>query len=179
MTNTPEVAYCTPNNTKSYVDDIDINISPYPIPLSEAGGYVAIHYSFEVINEIPVGSTVQVRLVEQGAIPTPLPCFPLPFIPIPVGSCTYQIQDLFDIIKNIPIEGTNICKDYFPGNGCQLPMLPGHYGMQPENEPLLLPTFNLPEFILHYLIGTWEVKVEVYDENLKELLCVKTMLKLI
>ena len=86
---------------------------------------------------------------------------------------------MLNLVENIPIHGQKICEAFFPGNGCQLPMLPGHYGMHPDDEPLLLPIFKLPEFILHYLIGTWELKVEVYDENLKELMCVKTILEYI
>ena len=82
-----------------------------------------------------------------------------------------------DLIQKIPSIGPRICDDYFPGNGCTLPMLPGHYGMHPDEDPFNLPVIKLPEFILHYLIGTWELKVEVYDENLKEIMCVKTTLE--
>ena len=74
--NLPDIIYCTPNNTDIYIDAIDLTLSPFPIPL-EAGETVAIQFSFDVIKEIPIGSTVQIRLVEQGAIPTPLPCFPV------------------------------------------------------------------------------------------------------
>ena len=74
--NLPDIIYCTPNNTDIYIDAIDLTLSPFPIPL-EGGETVAIQFSFDVIREIPIGSTVQIRLVEQGAIPTPLPCFPV------------------------------------------------------------------------------------------------------
>ena len=72
----PDIIYCTPNNTEIYIDDINLTLSPFPIPL--AGGEAeAIQFSFEVLKDIPIGSTVQIRLVQQGAIPTPLPCFPV------------------------------------------------------------------------------------------------------
>ena len=58
-------------------------------------------------------------------------------------------------------------------------MLPGHYGLHLDDDPINLPVINLPEIILRYLIGTWEMKVEVYDEKLKEIMCIKTMLKFI
>ena len=103
----------------------------------------------------------------------------LPIIPIPVGSCTYNIQDILDLIEKIPVVGSIICENYLPGNGCELPMLPGHYGLHPEDDPIHLPVINLPEVILRYLIGTWEMKVEVYDQKLKEVLCTKANLKFI
>lgn len=58
-------------------------------------------------------------------------------------------------------------------------MLPGHYGMHLDDDPINLPIINLPDIFLRYLIGTWEMKVEVYDEKLKEVVCIKTMLKFI
>ena len=74
--NVPDISYCTPNGTEIYIDDINLTLSPFPIRL-EAGETVNIQFSFDVLKDIPVGSTVQIRLVEQGAIPTPLPCFPV------------------------------------------------------------------------------------------------------
>ena len=58
-------------------------------------------------------------------------------------------------------------------------MLPGHYGLHRDEDPIHLPGINLPELILRYLIGTWEMKVEVYDQKLKEVVCIKTFLKFI
>ena len=58
-------------------------------------------------------------------------------------------------------------------------MLPGHYGLHPDDDPIHLPVISLPEVILRYLIGTWEMKVEVYDQKLKEVLCTKANLKFI
>ena len=74
--NIPDVISCTPNNTEGYVDGININISPFPIIL-KAGETVGIQFSFDVVKDIPVGSTVQIRLVKEGLMPTPLPCFPV------------------------------------------------------------------------------------------------------
>ena len=74
--NIPQVTYCTPNTTENHVEGINLNISPFPIPLSN-GKSVSIQFSFDVVKDIPIGSSVQIRLVEQGAIPTPLPCFPV------------------------------------------------------------------------------------------------------
>ena len=74
--NVPETITCAPNNTESYVEEINLSISPFPINLKN-GESVAINFGFTVEKEIPVGSTVQIRLVQQGAIPTPLPCFPV------------------------------------------------------------------------------------------------------
>ena len=84
-----------------------------------------------------------------------------------------------DILANIPVLGPIICEDYLPGNGCSLPMVPGHYGMNPDEEPFKIPIPNIPEFILRYLLGTWELKVEVYNQNLKEIMCVTTTLEYI
>ena len=74
--NVPDITYCTPNDTEIYIDDINLMLSPFPIRL-EGGETVNIQFSFDVLKDIPIGSTVQIRLVEQGAIPTPLPCFPV------------------------------------------------------------------------------------------------------
>ena len=85
--NVPDIISCTPNNTEIYIDDINLTLSPFPIPL-EGGETVAIQFSFDVIKDIPIGSTVQIRLVEQGAIPTPLPCFPV-ILTVNLGNYQY------------------------------------------------------------------------------------------
>ena len=87
------------------------------------------------------------------------------------------MQELLDAIENIPILGPMICETYLPGNGCKLPMLPGHYGMAANEEPFYLPILNLQDFVLKYLMGTWEVKIEMYNESLKEIMCEATTLK--
>ena len=74
--NIPDIITCAPNITETYVDEINLNISPFPIIL-KAGEEVGIQFSFDVIKEIPFGSTIQIRLVKEGVIPTPLPCFPV------------------------------------------------------------------------------------------------------
>ena len=75
--NIPDTINCSPNNTEVYVEEINLEVSPFPIVLHGDNETVSIQFSFDVIKSIPIGSTVQVRLVEQGAIPTPLPCFPV------------------------------------------------------------------------------------------------------
>ena len=75
--NIPDTINCSPNNTEPYVEEINLKLSPFPIVLHGENETVSIQFSFDVIKSIPIGSTVQVRLVQQGAIPTPLPCFPV------------------------------------------------------------------------------------------------------
>ena len=82
-----------------------------------------------------------------------------------------------DLMESIPIVGPTICNDYLPGNGCELPMKPGHYGLALDEDPFILPVINFPDFILGYLLGTWELKVEIYDQNLNELMCITTILQ--
>ena len=74
--NVPDIIYCAPNNTEIHIDDINLTLSPFPIPL-DGGEPVALKFSFDVLKNIPIGSTVSIRLVQEGAIPTPLPCFPV------------------------------------------------------------------------------------------------------
>ena len=80
-----------------------------------------------------------------------------------------------DIVKNIgTLIGTDICEKFSPENGCNLPILPGHYG---GDMPLVLPIPDLPEMLVDFVIGTWKLKLEYYDESLKELVCMSTSLE--
>ena len=78
--NTPDVATCNSNVTDTYVANIKLNIVPFPIilPVGETNGVLEyIHWSIDLLKDIPIGSTVQIGLVKQGLFPTPLPCFPV------------------------------------------------------------------------------------------------------
>ena len=102
----------------------------------------------------------------------------MPVIPIPVGSCTYQLQELFDLIKNIPLFGDIICNKYLPGNGCDLPMLPGHYGgAAGGDDAITIDIPPIPDIIYGYLTGTFDITLEIYNEEWKELVCTKTTIE--
>ena len=42
---------------------------------------------------------------------------------------------------------------------------------------MALPIPDLPEMLVDFLIGTWKLKLEYYDENLAELVCMSTSLE--
>merc|ERR1711951_106246 len=48
-----------------------------------------------VLKTLPVGTKVDFKMVKSGI---PLPCLPIPGLPIHIGSCSYDAEDLLALI---------------------------------------------------------------------------------
>merc|ERR1712108_66055 len=80
---------------------------------------------------------VDIKMVKDGL---PLPCLPVPGLPIHVGSCNYDAEDLLALIT------PEDCKKFAPeGQACSLPLNPGFYG---DHDPNGFKAFVLPNIPL-------------------------------
>ena len=67
------------------------------------------------------------------------------------------------------------CDEYFPGNGCHLPMPPGHYGGTPGGDDSIeikLPEdLDIPAILKPFLAGKLENHVSITDGSNVEIVC--------
>ena len=74
------------------------------------------------------------------------------------------------------------CKKRLPGNGCKLPILPGHYGGTPGGTDAIvikLPKdLKIPEIVKLLLKGTIDIHLSIADKSKSEIVCTKTEVQL-
>merc|ERR1712174_121125 len=90
----PEFKACAGFEDNSYVDPWKLTINPDPIVAKE-GASVSVHFDATVLKTLPVGTNLDIKLKKNGI---PLPCLPVPGLPISVGSCKYDANDLLALI---------------------------------------------------------------------------------
>merc|ERR1711893_387357 len=100
----PEFKACAGFEDNSYVDPRKLTIDPDPIVAKE-GASVSVHFDATVLKTLPVGTNLDIKLKKNGI---PLPCLPVPGLPISVGSCKHDAHDLLALI---PAED---CKTFAP-----------------------------------------------------------------
>merc|ERR1711974_588232 len=86
-------------------------LDPEPRPHCGQGGSRG-QGSFDatVLKQLTVGTKVDIKMVKDGL---PLPCLPVPGLPIHVGSCNYDAEDLLALIT------PEDCKKFAPeGQAC-------------------------------------------------------------
>ena len=93
--------------------------------------------------------------------------FKVPKAPIPVGSCTYEIQDLLKLLQNVIQDD---CFKYFPGNGCKLPLMPGHYGTGGPLSIKLPKRIKIPKILKYFINGGIKVHDSITINN-NEAIC--------
>ena len=91
----------------------------------------------------------------------------VPKAPIPVGSCTYEMQDLLDLLQNVIQDD---CFKYFPGNGCKLPLMPGHYGTGGPLSIKLPKHIKIPKILKYFINGGIKVHDSITINN-NEAIC--------
>ena len=97
----------------------------------------------------------------------------IPRVPVPIGSCKYDLQQLLGFLEADP---NFDCNEYLPGNGCNLPLLPGHYGGPEGSEGIVieLPAdFAIPSIIKPVLSGTIKVELNMKDSGNNDMVCAK------
>ena len=95
-------------------------------------------------------------------------------LPVPIGSCKYDIQQLLDFLAEDPDFD---CDKYLPGNGCSLPMLPGHYGGEFHGDDAIvieLPQdLVIPDILKPFLDGKIKIHLSLEADG-SEIVCVDT-----
>merc|ERR1711962_1036512 len=120
----PDFEACPGFEDNTFVNPWKLTINPDPIVAKE-GESVEIHFDATVLKTLPVGTKVEFKMVKSGI---PLPCLPIPGLPIHIGSCSYDAEDLLALIT------PEDCKKFAPeGQACSLPLNPGFYGGKDPN----------------------------------------------
>ena len=94
--------------------------------------------------------------------------------PVPVGSCTYDIQQLLDLAKQ---HIKDDCYKYFPTNGCQLPIAVGKYGTTRPLQIKLPEHFRIPSIVKEFMNGGIKIHESVIAHG-SEAICVDTKIYL-
>merc|ERR1712174_61276 len=152
----PEFKACAGFEDNSYVDPWKLTINPDPIVAKE-GASVSVNFDIKL---------------KKNRIP--LPCLPVPGLPISVGSCKYDANDLLALI---PAED---CKAFAPaGQACALPHNPGFYGDKDPNgsKSLVLP--EIPAIIKPFLSGKIAVEAKAMLDDGTEYLCIQNTLEVV
>merc|ERR1712038_589307 len=154
-----------PGFTNEVVNPLHVSIGPDPL-VAKKGQPVNIHFDATVVKTLEVGGKIQVKMVKDGI---PIPCIPVPGIPIKVGSCTFGGQEILDIMPK------EWCEKY-SSNGCKLPLQPGFYGDKNPNhhETMVLP--DIPAILAPLLKGNLKVEVKVFQPDSTEVVCVQNTL---
>merc|ERR1712112_506980 len=114
----PDFEACPGFEDNTFVNPWKLTINPDPIVAKE-GESVEIHFDATVLKTLPVGTKVEFKMVKSGI---PLPCLPIPGLPIHIGSCSYDAEDLLALIT------PEDCKKFAPRGTC----------LQPSPQPRLL-----------------------------------------
>lgn len=166
----PDFKACAGFEDNTYVDPWKLTINPDPIVAKE-GESVQVHFDATVLKTLPVGTNLDIKLKKNGI---PLPCLPVPGLPISVGSCKYDANDLLALI---PAED---CTKFAPaGQACALPLNPGFYGDKDPNgsKSLVLP--EIPAIIKPFLSGKIAVEAKAMLDDGTEYLCIQNTLEVV
>merc|ERR1711973_929060 len=138
-----------------------ISVQPYPLQI-HSGKDLTLQVLLELLETVPEGVQISLKVKKLGLIPLPLPC--LEIGDLHIGSCDYDGQDLLDHGADF------LCPDYFPdGQSCTLPLNPGTYG----GEPLTVTFGDLPDLIVDLLAsGTYEATAHAYLADGTEMTCI-------
>merc|ERR1719348_1318515 len=129
-----------------------------------AGAAVSLQVLITLLEEIPAGAGVSVKIKKDGLIDIPIPCLDIDGISI--GSCDYDGGELLAAAADF------LCPTYVPeGQACALPLGTGQYGGQ---EPLSVVLPELPALIVDLLAsGTYEASATVNYADGSQMTCIQ------
>merc|ERR1712126_339875 len=155
--------YVNENVTKYNVRRIDLAIDPHPIKLKPKEE-VKIHFGMDLMKRVPENDDLKVNIsvTKEG---------------YKIGSVEYDGNRLFELVETF-FENSDDCTHYFPGNGCKLPLIPGHY-LAPYGKNGIYFPFSVPElknplspFLKKLIKGSYEIQIclkAVYEDAYKEI----------
>merc|ERR1712142_789843 len=151
----PDFESCSAFDNTPFVNPFHLNLLPDPLVIKK-GAQVKIHFDATLVAELPAGAKIDVQLVKEGV---PIPCLPIPGVPVKIGSCSYDAQTLLDFVP------ADLCSQFAPaGEDCKLPLMAGKYGDQDPNGAALIKTI---------INGDIKIEAKASDASGKEILCIE------
>merc|ERR1712168_933443 len=147
---------CPGKDNSAFVSAYTLNIKPDPI-VAKKDQHVQIHFNANVIKAFPAGTTLDFTLEKEGV--------KLPGVPIKVGSCTYEAQQLLDLVPD------DLWAEFAPaGQAKTLPLNPGKYGDFDSSGSIDLVIPDIPAIIVPLIKGDIDVTVN-FNINGENILC--------
>merc|ERR1712038_1383383 len=145
-----EFEACPGFNNDKVVNPLHLTVNPDPVVIKK-GQEVHVHFDANLVSTIVAGTKVDVKMTKFGV---PLPCLTIPNFPIKVGSCTFDAEDVLDLVPK------DFCDKFVPpGQQCTLPLGPGFYGDKDANGYAAIVVPDIPSLVIPLIQG--DIKVEV------------------
>merc|ERR1711994_2590 len=156
------------------IDIPQLTVEPYPVVVAD-GAKITAQITIEILEDIPVGTQIKVKIVKEGLIPLTLPCITTP-AGHHLGSCEYDGDYLLDFAKDALCGDKYTPGGYFPdGQACKLPLAPGTYG---GKDPMTITLPALPDMILPFVHGKFHAELVAEHEDGSQIGCAKVHLEL-
>jgi len=152
---------CPGFSNDAWVNPIHVSISPDPL-VAKKGQEVHIHFDVNLIQTLEVGNTIKITMNKGGV---PLPCVTVPGLPIKLGSCSFDGQEILDLLPK------EWC-DKYAKSGCKLPLKPGFYGDSNPKGFAAVTIPDIPSILVPILSGDLTVKAQVVQDG-TEVICVQ------
>merc|ERR1712142_451375 len=161
----PDFESCSGFDNTPFVNPFHLNVLPDPLVIKK-GAQVKIHFDATLVAELPAGAKIDVQLVKEGV---PIPCLPIPGVPVKIGSCSYDAQTLLDFVP------ADLCSQFAPeGEDCKLPLMAGKYGDQDPNGAAVIDiTDDIPALIKTIINGDIKIEAKASDASGTEILCIE------
>merc|ERR1712033_31607 len=148
------------------IDITQLTVEPYPVVVAD-GATITAAITIEILEVVPVGTQISVKIVKEGLINMPLPCLEIDGHHL--GSCDYDGDYLLTVAKDALCGDKYTPGGYFPaGQECKLPLQPGTYG---GKDPIVLTLPALPDIILPFTHGKFHADLKALHEDGSEIGC--------
>jgi len=164
-----EVGFCGGSPRPGTIDRAVV--SPFPVVIAN-GASITLDFKTTLAKTIPEDTIVSVKIKKKE---TWFPNIPVPCIEYKgfyIGSCEYPLDFLLHLASPV------LCPTYFPpGQECQLPLLPGHYG---GNQPLVVgPFHSIPRVVADLLAaGEYDTEATIRTKEGSLVACVYAKVQL-
>merc|ERR1712241_52430 len=162
----PDFESCSGFDNTPFVNPFHLSVLPDPVVLKK-GQQVKIHFDATLVAELPAGAKISLKLVKEGV---PIPCLPIPGVPVKIGSCDYDAETLLDMVP------ADLCSKFAPaGEDCKLPLMAGKYGDQDPNGAAVIDISDaIPAIIKTIVNGDIKVEAKAMDASgNQEFLCIQ------
>jgi len=159
---------CAGFDNSHLMNPFHISVRPDPL-VAKKGKIVDIHADLDLVAQLPVGAKVDLHIKKEGLFGITIPCISVAGVPVKIGSCHYEAQQLLNLVPAATAE------KFFPaGQTNQLPLRAGHYGSA-QDAIITLP--EIPGGLIGHLIhGKFDVEIKISNAQNHPILCISDVI---